>query len=348
MSLVKGFEKDQMNAVDRLISTVTGKITDRVPIFPLIDSIPSELLNISIQDYYSQSDNIIKGQKLLQELLNLDYVSNFFYLAIESEIFGMNTLFFEESSPNTGQPIVDSLDFFLDNDIPNINAHPSYMKVLSTTKGLSNLFKGKKPILSVQSGPFSFPSLLMGTSAWFESILVYSEKVKSVLDYSIKFVKEWAIGQIEAGADAIVLVDGLATATSIPKDIFEDYVIPCYQILTQDIKAPLVFYSAGGELLPFAELLGKTGAIGVFPSANDDLEAFKSLANGNYALLGNLNNLEFGEWSRNFMEEVISNTIKIGKEYRKFVLATQHMIPHGISIEKIAELLSIALKYAYF
>ncbi|MFX1570739.1 MAG: uroporphyrinogen decarboxylase family protein [Promethearchaeota archaeon] len=348
MSLVKGFNDDEMNSVDRILAVVTGLIPDRIPIFPMIDSIPSELLNLSIKQYFSSAENLIAGQKKLQDLLNLDYVSNFFYLAIESEIFGMDTLFFERGSPNTGEPIAKSIDYFSNIDIPYLYDHKVYQKTISTTKGLVNLFKAQKPIISIQTGPFSFPSLLMGSSAWFESILINPEKVKDVLDFATKFGVSWANGHIEAGADIIVLVDGLATATSIPKDMFEELVIPIYQKISRELKVPLVFYTAGGDIQPFAELFKKIGVIGVFPSANDDLSEIKKLSNGKYTLFGNLNNLEFEDWPLNFMEKVVKETIEIGKPNGNFVLATQHMIPHGVSIGKIGEFISIALKYAYY
>ena len=64
--------------------------------------------------------------------------------------------------------------------------------------------------------------------------------------------------------------------------------------------------------------------------------------------MGNLNNLELGDWPLDFMEQTIKETIEIGKPNGKYVLATQHMIPHNVPIEKIGELLTIALKYAYY
>ena len=348
MSLIKGFENDKMNAVDRILATVTGKIPDRVPLFPMIDSFPSNMLGMSIEQYFSSASSIIKGQQKVQEAFNLDYVSNFFYLAIESEIFGMKTLFFEGGSPNTGEPIAKSADFFINNDIPNLHEHPSYLKTISATKGLVENFKGKKPILSVQTGPFSLPSLLMGSTPWFEEILKNPENIDNILNFAKKFGIAWAKGHLEAGADIIVFVDGLATATSIPRDMFEEIIIPIYKAITQDINAPIVFYTAGGDMLPFAEILDKTGVIGVFPSANDDLKEFKSLSKGRYTLFGNINNLEFGDWPTDFMQKVIKKTIEIGKPEGKFVLATQHMIPHNVSKEKIANFISIALKYAYY
>lgn len=348
MSLVKGYENDEMNALDRILATVTGKIPDRIPIYPMIDALPAELFDMSVKEYYAKASNVINGQIKLQELLNLDYVSNFFYLAIESELFGMNSLFFEHASPNAGEPIVSDLNYFLKEHIPSIAESSIYQKTINTTKGLVEKFKGNKPILSVQSAPFSLPSILMGSSQWFEAILMNPDKISDILEFTTDFAVEWAKGHLEAGADVIVVVDGVGTATSIPKDVFRDYVIPVYEDLNKKIDAPIVFYTAGGDVLPFADIFHKTKTIGVFPSADDDLAEFKKISGGKYTLFGNLNNLELGDWPIDFMEKAIKKTINIGKPNGKFVLATQHMIPHGVSIEKIAELINIALKYAYY
>ncbi|MBD3254024.1 MAG: hypothetical protein GF383_02985 [Candidatus Lokiarchaeota archaeon] len=348
MSLIKEKGKDKLNALDRLLATVSGETPDRIPLFPMIDSIPSRLVNMNVESYYSDAENVINGQKKLQKLLNLDYVSNFYYLPIETELFGMKTLFFQESSPNSGNPIVKSLEFFAENKIPNIYDNEDYIKTIKTTKGLAELYKGKIPILSVQSGPFSFPSLLMGTTEWFEFMLMEPENISYALEFSRSFCNTWAKGHIEAGADVIVLVDGLATATSIPRDVFIDYVIPLYKQLKNDISAPIVFYTAGGDILPFADLFDKMGVLGVFPSSNDDLTEVRQKSEGEYSLFGNINNLEFGDWSLDFMDNVISNMINENKEGGKYILSTQHMIPHNVSIQKIADMLNIALKHAYY
>ncbi|MGV9172722.1 MAG: uroporphyrinogen decarboxylase family protein [Promethearchaeia archaeon] len=348
MPLVNGYENDDMNALERILATVMGKETDRIPIFPMIDALPSEIFNLTIEEYFSSASNVINGQKKLQELLNLDYVSNFFYLALESELFGMESLFFENGSPNAGEPIASDLNFFLENEIPSIAESPQYQKTIETTKGLASEYKGTKPILSVQSAPFSLPSILMGSSKWFEAILMYPEKINDVLNFTLDFATRWAQGHLDAGADIIVLVDGVGTATSIPKDIFEEYVIPLYKKLNKQLDAPIVFYTAGGDMLPFADILPKTEIIGVFPSSDDNLAKFKEKAEGKYTLFGNLNNLELGDWPRDFMEKVIKKTIKIGKPEGNYILATQHMIPHGVSIEKIGDLISMALKFAYY
>ncbi|MEJ2250078.1 MAG: uroporphyrinogen decarboxylase family protein [Candidatus Lokiarchaeota archaeon] len=348
MSMLNLELEENMNALERILAVVTGKIPDRVPIFPMIDSLPASLFNMSIKDYFSGAENLVAGQNKLQELFNLDYVSNFFYLAIETELFGMNTLFFEKGSPNTGEPVAKSLDFFQNTEIPNLYESTVYQKTIKSTKRLSDRFKGEKPILSVQTGPFSFPSLLMGSSRWFESILLNPEEISNVLDFAINFAVKWANGHLEAGADVIVLVDGLATATSIPRDMFEDLIIPIYSKLKEKIDAPIVFYTAGGNILPFADLFPDLGVIGVFPSANDDLNEFKKKSEGNYTLFGNINNLEFGDWTPDFMEKVVKTTMDIGKPNGRFVLATQHMIPHGTSIESLARFLKLALKYSYY
>ncbi len=348
MSLIEGYEKDEMNALNRILATVTGKETDRIPIFPMIDALPAHIFDISTEKYYSSAENVVKGQKKLQELFNLDYISNFYYLAIETELFGMNSLFFENGSPNAGKPSVQDIDFFLENEIPQVQGTEVYQKTIQTTKGLVEEYKGKKPILSVQAAPFSLPSMLMGSSEWFEALLMYPDKITEVLKFTTDFAEQWAQGHIEAGADVIVVVDGVGTATSIPKEVFQQFVIPIYQDLNERLNAPIVFYTAGGDMLPFAEILPETGTIGVFPSGNDDLETFKKKAAGEYTIFGNINNLEMGDWPHDFMEKVVKQTIEVGKPGGKFVLATQHMIPHGVTKEKIADFINTALKYAYY
>ena len=188
----------------------------------------------------------------------------------------------------------------------------------------------------------------MGSEKWFNSLLMNPEKIPDILNYSLDFAEIWAKGHLEAGADVIVVVDGVGTATSIPKDIFQEFVIPTYKELNKRLGVPIVFYTAGGDMLPFADLLAQTGVIGVFPSADDDLQEFKEKSQNKYTIFGNINNLEMAEWPEDFMDEIIRDTINIGKPGGKYVFATQHMIPHGVSQEKIAKLITYALNYGFY
>lgn len=349
MSMLHRSRNDSIGAVERLLAVVKGEIPDRVPVYPMIDSLPAHALGVSIKEYYATASTVLRGQALLQERLDLEYVLSFFYLAMETELFGMQTTFFDNASPNAGRPIVDSTDFFASNDVPELHGNPIYEKTLALTRGLAERYKGKKPVLAVQTGPFSFPAMLMGASGWFEALLLQDEQaIARVLEFSRDFGIQWARGHVEAGADAIVFVDGLATATGIPPDMFEARALPAIKAFVSAVKAPCVFYTAGGDLVPIAGQIGQAGVVGAFPSANDDLAAFKRGCNNAIVTFGNLNNLELGDWTDAFMQETIAAAMDAGKPGGKFILATQHMIPHDVGLDRVARLIDVAMERSWY
>jgi len=59
-------------------------------------------LGMSIRKYYSCSEHVIKGQILLQEKYQSDCFYAFCYASAETEAFGGDTIFIEDSPPNAG------------------------------------------------------------------------------------------------------------------------------------------------------------------------------------------------------------------------------------------------------
>ncbi len=89
------------------------------------------------------------------------------------------------------------------------------------------------------------------------------ETLRAVLEKAQTFATAWANAQIKAGCHVIALVEGSASKSVIPEDVFTDLVQPILQTTIPQIQAPFLILGVGGDFEPYLSYLNDVGAAGV-------------------------------------------------------------------------------------
>ncbi|MHA1143350.1 MAG: uroporphyrinogen decarboxylase family protein [Candidatus Helarchaeota archaeon] len=343
---------DSMSPLERVLTTVKGGLPDRVPIFPLTTSKSADVLNISLPELYKNGEYIFQGQQKLRAILGHDFVLAFFYLVKDAEPWGATALFFSDGSPNLEKFAFKEPKDVLSHETPSINDSPAFDEPRKAIQLFAkSSLKGTVPIVGALSGPFSLPTFFFDAMHWLETLLVEPKLFKQVLDKIIPFTIEWANIQIELGVDLLVLIDGMVSTTILPPDVFQDMVVPVYKKLATSIKAPIILGGAGGTFQPVVEDITQTGIIGITLSSDDDLSECKRLSKEKITLFGNLNNIEFVDWTLARIEEAVKESILSGTEgltKSRYVLMNQHSFPHDVPLEKIKAMVEFGMKYGRY
>jgi uroporphyrinogen decarboxylase len=341
---------NELRPIDRVMETISGEIPDRVPIFPLTTSKAAEMLDISLSALYTSGENIFKGQQKFQTKLKHDYVTSFFYLVKDAEPWGAKPIYYENGAPNLESIPFNKVADILKADTPSPNDSEAYMEPKKAIELFtSSELKSKIPIIGVCTGPFSLPSFFVGITNWLETLLLNEKLFRDIIDKIIPYIAEWANIQFELGIDALLMVDGVVSTTIIPSDIFTRIVMPFYRRLTNLIDGPVILGGAGGEFQNILEKISKSGVVAVTLSSNDDLKACKSLSS--ITLLGNLNNIEFVDWSSEVIEKNVESAISDGTNNlteSKYILMNQHSFPKSVPLEKIELMVKYGKKYGKY
>ena len=75
-------------SMKRVLTTLSHKEPDRVPMFLLVTMHGAKELGLSIKDYFSKPENVVEGQCRLQKKYDNDCINSFFYAPIEIESWG--------------------------------------------------------------------------------------------------------------------------------------------------------------------------------------------------------------------------------------------------------------------
>jgi uroporphyrinogen decarboxylase len=177
-----------MNSLERVLTTLSHKEPDRVPWFNLATMHGAKELNMSIEQYFSKSDNVIRGQEILHKKYGGDCLYPFYYASIETRAWGGEVIFHDNGPPISGRPLVDSIDDIVSLEPPTPQDDIHLKKVLETEKMLSERYGDTIPIIGVAISPFSIPVMQLGFSRYLDVIFEHEDVFWDLMSTSEKSI----------------------------------------------------------------------------------------------------------------------------------------------------------------
>lgn len=329
--------KKDMTSMERVLTALSHQEPDRVPLMLLFSLYGAREREISVKDYFSDADLVIKTQLLLQEKYRSDCLYTFAYAALESQAWGGEVVFADDGPPNSGQPLLNRLDDIPGLTLPDLAASPGLLRILDITRGLKEAVGDSIPIIGVVMSPFSLPVMQLGFEPYLELLYLRPELFARLMALNQAFCIKWANAQLAAGATAICYFNPLASPTIIEKSTYlkTGYPLDC-QTLAQ-IKGPTATHLASGISLPVLDeiIASKTAIIGF--GQEDDVALLKARAQKRIALLGNLNGIEMVNWTPALARQEVTSLIRQAGPGGGFLLADSHgEIPYQVPPQVLA------------
>ena len=156
-------EVNTITSMDRLVAASKGEILDHIPVFcNLLDQGAREL-GLSIEEYFSNGENVALAQLKMLEKFGHDNVWSLFYVGKEAELFGCEKIrFAKDGPPNVEDYIIQSYDDIARLQVPDdISTHPAFAETAKCLAILKREVGGKVPICAYLTASMSLPALLM-------------------------------------------------------------------------------------------------------------------------------------------------------------------------------------------
>jgi uroporphyrinogen decarboxylase len=333
-----------MSSMERMLTTISHKEPDRVPIFLLLTMQGARELGMSIKEYFSKAENIVSGQLKLRAKYQNDCLLSFFYAAIEVEAFGADVIYIEDGPPNAGAPIIRNAEDINNLRVPDIENTACLQKVLQATELLKESAGDDVPIVGVSVSPFSLPVMQMGFEKYIELIHESPKLHEKLMDVNTEFCVAWSNAQLAAGATTICYFDPVSSPTITPKSMYAEKGARIARNSISRIKGPTVTHLASGRGKPILKQLIETGTHGFGASMLEDLAEIKAECKGKIAVIGNLNGIEMRRWTPEEAEEMVKATIAKAAPGGGFILSDCHgEIPWQVS-EETLHAISAAVK----
>lgn len=154
MSPIEAVEQIVLPSLEQIgeaLTALSQQEPDKVPFFLLTTLYSAKEMSMTIEHYFSKSENVVEGQKCLLKKYRGDCLIPFYYASIEIEAWGGYTLFSPDGPPLCGSPIILNPDDILHKNPPEVYNSPSLLKVLETIKQLKLYVGDTVPIIGVSS-----------------------------------------------------------------------------------------------------------------------------------------------------------------------------------------------------
>ncbi len=315
-----------MNSFEQIIETLAYRQPEKIPVLPVLLLHGAKMLNMPLPAYLQDSNAIIRGQSALLERYGHDGIFGVPCFIADIEAFGGKLAYSECGSPSVGKMAWRT---WADMEAARPvlpKQHPVLSRILQTTENIASIYKGKKLIIGGCIGPFSLPSILIGTEKWMELLwedeLLRGPIMRQCLEICKDFCITWANAQLQAGADIVVIADGMASATCIMREQFEQFALPYIKKTISAIQGP-VGYEPLGRIEPFIDLLPDIGAKLLLLECEDNLANCKKALNGKMAIMGNINNIQMTHWTKQEAIQASQQALQQGAPGGGFILSNQ-------------------------
>lgn len=340
--------KTEMTSLERVLTTLGHQEPDRVPMFLLLSLHGAKELGMGIREYFSDPENVVKGQLLLREKYRNDCLNGFYYAPIEVEAWGGEVLYFDDGPPNSGRPIISRTEDIQNLQPPIPEETPCLIKVLDTLSMLNEQSEGV-PIIGVVMSPFSLPVMQMGFPKYIELMYEQPEQFQQLMAINEQFCIRWANAQFAAGATAVVYFDPVSSSTVIAPEHYQRTGFEIAKRTLAQFNGPTATHFASGRAFPNIDLLSQTGTAGLGCSVLEDLAELKQACQGKLTVIGNLNAVEMRRWTPEIAEQKIKEAIAKAAKGGGFILSDNHgEIPWQVSEEVLLAISDAVHKWGIY
>lgn len=338
-----------MNSFERVMSAISHREPDRVPVFLLLSLYGAKELEMHPKQYFAKAENIIKAQLKMREKYNNDCLYTFLYAPVEIEAFGAEVIYADDGPPNSGDPFIKDIDQILSMKIPEAEKTPCLNKVLEVTWQLKKEVKDTVPIIGVVMSPFSLPVMQVGFEKYLEMIYTQKDYFDALMRLNEEFCVGWANAQLAAGATAICYFNPLASPNMIEKQMYLTTGYPVDKRTLSRINGPTATHLASGVTYPVIEEIIATGSAVVGFSTDDDLALLKEATKGRICLMGCLNGIEMVNWDHKKTSFAVKEIISKAGEGGGLILSDNHgEIPWQVPEEVLLEISEAAMTHGVY
>lgn len=287
-----------MNSVQRVLSALRLEPVDQTPVLPVMLMQGAKVLDMTLEQYFRSPGRIAEGQLRLLEKFEHDAVFAFPHIVQDVLPWGADIDFHPDGPPSINRLVITDLAKIDDLRVPDATKHPYLAHTLEACRALAREVKGEKLIVGAVIGPFSLPSMLMGTKGFLNLLVdpqLRQRYLRRLLEKSVEFSAAWARAQYEAGCDLVVFAEGMSSATIIDEKTFVNDAKPVLAdfIRRAGVTLAMEFVGWGEPLISVARDLPMAGFL---IGSDDDPVRCRRAMGPSKVLIGNVNNLKLLRW----------------------------------------------------
>ncbi|MEM3677471.1 MAG: uroporphyrinogen decarboxylase family protein [Candidatus Bathyarchaeia archaeon] len=315
-----------MNPRDRVLEALNLREPDRVPVVPFIISFAAKYAGIKFIEYCRDPRRLSKAQLLTAEEFGVDAVYVDSDAVVEAEAFGADVVYFEDEVPSMGSPRVKSIEDVEALGMPDPLRDGRMPVWIEATRILSGEAGDRLGVFTNINGPFQVAAQLRGITGMCMDMYRNPELVERLLETTTEAAVRFAQAEVEAGSDAIVMGESLASPNLISPRQFERFVLPYDRKVISEVDAPFLLHICGDATL-IIDLMVATGTRFLEVDTPVDLAKIREKYDNRVGIRGNVSTSLLLSGTPGEVEEAAKQCIAKAAKGGGFILGSGCEVP---------------------
>lgn len=319
-----------MNSIERVTMALNHQEPDRVPVYPLINSISMKYLGYNYREWtldpHKCAQSIIKAT----EECDVDVICTLVDLSVEAADWGMEIDYPEDKAagPGLGKEIIKTPEDYDKIKVINPLETERMSKYIEMTKELVAAKGSEKPVVAFVFGPLGILSMLRGLSEMLMDTFAAKEQMHRALENITETLMVFIDALMDAGAPAIMFDTLYASRTIMSPKMWKELEGPYIKRLADHVheRGCMVMIHNCGEGIYFKEQIEYMHPEAIsylyIPADCKSMEEMKEKYGMQTTLIGMLNPGDLMAWSEEELRENCRKQIDLLAKDGGFILAT--------------------------
>ncbi len=249
-----------MNAYQRTTAVVKGKPADRLPAMPIFMTWLAARIGKPYREYVTDYRVLVEGQEWLVDAFGIDVVSVISDAWREAADCGAVLTFWDNDPPACRAPLLRDKAALATLQCPDPLAGGRMTDRVQAVASLAGKFAGEVPVMGWIEGPLAEACCLRGVNQTMLDLIDDPAFAGDLLDFATEVAIDFAIAQIDAGADIIGMGD--AAASLCGPRFYDSMVLPREQRIVRVVHeaGALLRLHICGNTNDILALMADTGA----------------------------------------------------------------------------------------
>ncbi|PAB60478.1 uroporphyrinogen decarboxylase family protein [Anaeromicrobium sediminis] len=345
-----------MNSLERVRLTLQHKEADRVPVYPLLNSVSRKKLGINYKEWTQDVDLCAQSIIKTTDELDLDAICTLVDLSVEAADWGQEILYFEDKAacPSHDNRLIKSVEDYTKIKKINPRETPRMSEHIELCEKLVKARGKEKPIIGFVFGPLGIAGMLRGHDKLFMDLIDCSKEVHKCLREITETLKEFCTAMIEEGVHAIMFDTLFASKTIMSKRMWDKFEGVYMEELANHIRelgSMVMIHNCGAG--PYFDVqLKRMNPIAFsflhYPAECSSFEDMKEKYGDKLTLIGHVDPGWLMTATLEEVEEECKKEIDTFKKGGGFILATGCEYPAPLDFEKAKVMIKTAKEYGRY
>ena len=229
---------EELRSMERVLLTLKGEETDRVPVYTLAIGATRQVTGVSFPDFSMNSELAADAMIYANRIIGDDILLAFIDLSVEAGDFGQELIYPQNTTahPNYDKPLIRDIKDYDRLPLVNVLEGKRMGTYLNLCQRLVERVGKEYPVLGFVYGPLGVLSMMRGTEKLFLDLLRHPKEVKQGLEIVTEVLVNFVQEQCERGVAGVCIDTLPASRSGVSPELWEEFEGPYVQRIGDTIR----------------------------------------------------------------------------------------------------------------